>query len=100
MVSLSHLTAMNIHVGSLRFLNLFSAAIVSDFACKTKKLTANEENYRSENPYNICFAILTTARCKLSPPISTLIFLRFPTMPMHGPHHSEYTSTTGIKGGH
>lgn len=41
--------------------------------------------------------VLTTARCRLSPPISTLIFFRFPTIPMHGPHHSEYTSTTEIQ---
>lgn len=32
---------------------------------------------------------LTIASWRLSPPSSSLIFRRLPTIPRHGPHHSE-----------
>ena len=38
---------------------------------------------------------LTMANVKKSPPISSFIFFKVPTISRHGPHHSEYTSTTG-----
>jgi hypothetical protein len=38
--------------------------------------------------------ILTMANVKKSPPISSFIFFNVPIIPRHGPHHSEYTSTT------
>jgi hypothetical protein len=40
--------------------------------------------------------ILTMANVKKSPPISNFIFFSVPTIARHGPHHSEYTSITGM----
>jgi hypothetical protein len=40
--------------------------------------------------------ILTIANVKKSPPISSFIFFNVPIIPRHGPHHSEYTSTTAM----
>jgi hypothetical protein len=54
----SKLTLQNIQVGSERFLNLFNLSTVS---------------------------LLAIARCKLSPPISSFAFFKYPIMPTQGP---------------
>jgi len=38
--------------------------------------------------------VLTMANVKKSPPSSIFIFFSVPIIPRHGPHHSEYISTT------